>query len=152
MLPRADFMIYDRNGHPSVAVEVRRKLGTTRRWAAEFHRNLLAHGNGGSVDYFTIVTPDRLYVWDEADDAAATPDPTFEMSAEPAFGRYFRGTGLSPESIDGQAFEMIVAEWLRDLVNPYEPSNGARAATELTPLAGLVDRVRGGRVEQEPEQ
>jgi hypothetical protein len=150
MLPRADFVIYDRDGHPSVAVEVKRKLGTTRRWAAEFHRNLLAHGNGGAVDYFTIVTPDRLYVWDEADETGAAPDPTFEIAAEPAFASYFRGTGLSPESIDGQAFEMIVAAWLRDLVNPFDAPNGTRATGGMEALSGLFNRVRGGRVEPEP--
>jgi hypothetical protein len=149
MLPRADFVIYDRDGHPSVAVEVKRKLGTTRRWAAEFHRNLLAHGNGGSVDYFTIVTPDRLYVWDENEKTGPMPDPTFEIPAEPAFEPYFRRTGLSAERVSGYGFEWIVRTWLNDLVDPFDLSASAPSTSELEELSPMIDRIRGGRVEQD---
>ena len=45
--------------------EVKAKHHTTPQWAAEFRRNLLRREEFRPTQYFSIVTPDRLYLWRE---------------------------------------------------------------------------------------
>jgi len=44
MSSSADLALYDRNGQLTAVAEVKNKLGTSREWATQLRRNILAHG------------------------------------------------------------------------------------------------------------
>ena len=83
MLPYADLALYDRDGQLAALADLRRKLGTSRQWASELRRNILAHGGFPTVKFFLVVTPDRLYVWKDAGAEPRLVKPTYEIDARP---------------------------------------------------------------------
>ena len=144
---RADLALYDRDGRLTAVAEVKNRLGTSRRWAAQTRRNILAHGSLGQSDYFLLVTPDRIYLWK---DAGAEPDevlPNYEGNLEPSFAPYFDKARIDPGRVTGQAFEMLVAAWLSDLTRASsgDPDSGQDWLEE----SGLRAAARDGHVEHE---
>ena len=144
-----DLALYDHNGRLTAVAEVKNKQGTSREWAAKLRRNLLAHGGHYKADFFLLVTPDRLYIWKDAGTAPTLVQPTYEVDAQPIFTPYFERAGVDPASISGQAFELVVAAWLGDLVRSAEPqatfTNGQRWLVE----SGFLTAVRDGRLAYE---
>ena len=136
---RYDFVGFDRNGRKALFVEAKRRSGTTSTWAVEMRRTMLARSSPPAESMFVLVAPDKVYVWM----AGASPD------AEPAvidgqriLGSYFQNAHAAPDKIDPQAFEMLVAWWLEDLVHASPDT--------LDPdlkRAGL-DRFAGVRIER----
>lgn len=83
--------------------------------------------------------PDRIYIWDASAPSDAPPD--YEVDARAVLAPYFERVGTTPEQIDPQAFEMLVAWWLQDLASkapPEEPSGLTRS--------GLRAALAGGRI------
>src|SRR5205807_2738705 len=116
MFPPPDLVLYDQDGQLAGVAEVKNKLGTSSEWAARFRRNLLAHGGFRSMDFFLVVTPDRLYVWKNAGAEPLHVKPTYDVDARPLLEPYFNSAGLDPSDVSGKAFELLVAAWLADLV------------------------------------
>lgn len=146
---RADLTLYDRDGRVTAVAEVKNKQGTSREWAAKLRRNLLAHGGHYKADFFLLVTPDRLYIWKDADTAPILVQPTYEIDARPILAPYFERAGVSPGDISGHAFELVVAAWLGDLVRSAEQqetlTNGQRWLVE----SGFLTAVKDGRIAYE---
>jgi len=149
MLPHVDLALYDRDGQLAAVAEIKNKIGTSREWAARLRRNILAHGGFRSIDFFLLVTPDRLYLWKDAGGEATLVEPTYEVDAHPLLEPYFSRAGVDPADVSGRAFELVVAAWLADLIRSNGPPE--KLADEQTWLAasGLLDAVRNGRVAYE---
>lgn len=149
MSSKTDIALFDRNEQLVALVEVKNKEGTTREWAAKLRRNLLAHGDFARIDYFVVVTPDRLYVWKDVDDRENATEPTYEIDSYPLLEPYFARAGVEPAHISGQAFEFLVAAWLADLTRAGGAT--ARAPHEWQRLvdSGLLGAVHDGRVAYE---
>jgi hypothetical protein len=145
----ADLALYDRDGRLIAVAEVKNKQGTSREWAAKFRRNMLVHGGYSQADFFLLVTPDRLYIWKNAGITPTLVQPTYELDAQPLFAPYFERAGVNPSDISGQAFELVVAAWLGDLVRSEEQrvalTNGQRVLAE----SGFLTAVRDGRIAYE---
>ena len=62
MSTRADLALYSSHSRLIAIVEIKSKIGTSLKWAAMTRRNILAHGDIDGVDFFLLVTPDRLYM------------------------------------------------------------------------------------------
>jgi len=110
---------------------------------------MLAHGEFPHVDFFLIVTPDRLYVWKEAGDASAHLQPAYEIDAEPIFQPYFERAGVAPGEVSGDAFELVAASWLGDLMRLEEHAEQSANGERLLVASGFLDAVKDGRVEYE---
>ncbi len=109
MNTRADLALYAHNGQLTVVVEIENKLGTSRKWATHTRRNILAHGGSFNVDYFLIITPDRLYMWKNGGTELARIPPTCEVDMESEFVLYFETAGLDSSHVSSHAFELLVA-------------------------------------------
>jgi hypothetical protein len=148
MLPQADLTLYDRDGRQTAMVEIKNKLGTSGEWAAKLRQNLLAHGGFRGVDFFLLVTPDRLYLWKE--DAGGKPvpvEPAYEIDVRPLLQPYFARAGLNPATVSGQAFELIVAAWLADLMRWVGVTEKREIEQRWLLDSGFLGAVSNGRVE-----
>lgn len=135
-----DLIIYDRAGRKAAVVEIKNKRGTSRAWAAELRRNILAYGRDISAGYLLVVTPDRLFLWKDRDSASLVP-PDYEAEAEPIFAPYIQRSRLDSTSFSGHAFELIVASWLSEL------ALGLSNRPERWASSGFFEAIRDGRID-----
>lgn len=147
MQPQADLTLYDRDGRPTAVVEIKNKMGTGREWAAQLRRNILAHGDFRSVEYFLLATPDRLYLWRGAGGKAVPGDPTFEIDAHPYLQPYFARARVDPATVSRQAFELIVGSWLADLMRSDSRTEKRESEQSWLVDSGFLSAVSNGRVE-----
>ncbi|MYE00380.1 MAG: hypothetical protein F4Y03_03755 [Alphaproteobacteria bacterium] len=149
MQARADLGVYDSRGRLTAIAEVKAKLGTSADWAAKTRRNLLDYGAFGDAEFFLIVTPDKIYLWKDAGTSPDPVPPTYVVDTESELGRYFRRTGIQPESISGHAFELLVSAWLSSVTRSTEASTDDNRIPGWLAETGLPAAVRDGRVEYE---
>lgn len=147
MFPRADLALYDRNGQLTALAEIKKKPETSREWAAQLRRNMLAHGGLRSVPYFLLITPDRLYIWKDAGDEPVPVEPTYVVSTPSLLQPYFDRTDVAPGTVSGPAFELIVGAWLADLLRLEELPIQDEEDQGWLLESGLFDAVKQGRIE-----
>ena len=147
--PSVDLALYDRDGRLIAIVEVKNKQGTSPEWAAKFRRNLLVHGGYSQADFFLLVTPDRLYIWKNAGATPTLVQPMYELDAQPLFAPYFERAGINPSDSSGQAFELVVAAWLGDLVRSEEHREARTDGQDVLAESGFLTAVRDGRIKYE---
>jgi hypothetical protein len=142
MPSRPDVIIYDRDGKSAAAIEIKKKSGTGQEWASRLRRNILAHSTGWSARFFVIATPDRLYIWDQ--ESASEPDdpPSSVLDARPLLAPFFERAGLEPEETAGHAFELVVGEFLSDLLVPEALEDAVKSVLD----PHLLQAVQYGRV------
>ena len=149
MSTRADFTLYDRDGRLTAVAEIKNKLGTSRDWAAQTRRNILAHSGSCSANFFLLVTPDHLYMWKDAGTEPVDIPPTYEADSQSAFAPYFERAGVEPHQVSGYAFELLVAAWLGDVIRSAEtPEAGADDQNWLA-ASGFRSALQDGRIEYE---
>lgn len=146
---RADLSLYDSDGRLTALAEVKNRTGTSGKWAAKTRRNLLAHGLGCGSDYFLLITPDRLYAWKGAGSNPSEVWPMFEADTEPTFAPYFHHAGIVPGRASGQAFELVVAAWLSDVMRSADKPDHGSANRGWLDESGLRAAIQHGRVEHE---
>jgi hypothetical protein len=146
--PGFDFVLHSRDQRLTTLVEVKSKPNTSASWAAQLRRNRLAHGQSSPRgDFLLLVTPDRLYLWKEADADSARLMPSFEADARPLFAPYFQRAGVSASVASPHAFELVVAAWLGDLVRGADSPEKLSAEQPWLIESGLLDAVTGGQIE-----
>jgi len=146
--PDFDFVLHSRDQRLTTLVEVKSKPNTSSSWATQLRRNRLAHGSPSRRgDYLLLATPDRIYLWKGAGDDSAPLHPTFEADARPLFAPYFQRAGVNAEGASPQAFELVVAAWLGDLVRAAEPRERLAAQQPWLVDSGFLDAVVGGEIE-----
>jgi hypothetical protein len=141
-----DFVLHSRDQRLTTLVEVKSKANTSSSWAAQLRRNRLAHGKPSPHgDFVLLVTPDKLYLWKGTE---TDPDRhPFEVDSRPLLASYFHGTGVSASAASPQAFELVVASWLADLVREAGPRERLAVAQPWLVESGLLDAVAGGQIE-----
>jgi len=145
-MSRFDYSLYDRFGQLAALVEAKSVYGKSKEWASHLRRNLLAHDGTPSVAYLLIVTPERIFLWKDAQATDPLAAPGYEIDAEPLFRPYFPKSGPAAErrAINGQVFELVVLAWLSDLMrDPDEPAFNPASLAD----SGFADAVRQGRIE-----
>ena len=145
----ADLAIFDRSGQIAAVAEIKRQLGTSRDWAAQVRRNLLAHGIRRVGDYFLLITPDRLYLWKDAGKNPEKVPPTHEADMQSEFAQYFEGAGIDPDNISGAAFELLVGAWFGQLTLLDDEAKDLGASRSWLVESGLLSTVKDGRIEYE---
>lgn len=145
----ADLAILDRSGQIAAVAEIKRQLGTSRDWAAQLRRNLLAHEIRCVADYFLLITPDRLYLWKDAGKNPERVPPTHEADMQPEFARYFEGAGIDPDDISQAAFELLVGAWFGQLTRLEDEAQDLAASRSWLAESGLLSTVKDGRIEFE---
>src|SRR5216683_2544793 len=142
---QADIAVLDSNGRAVLLVEAKAKTGTSRRWAAEFRRNLAAHGLLPSASYFILATPDHVYLWKGPPNVAEAVEPDYDIDAQAVFASYFEKLELGPNEAKGRSFELLVAGWLSDLQRVDTERVGPQKNGWLVE-SGLLRALQGGKV------
>jgi hypothetical protein len=146
---RWDLSIDNRDGQLVLGVEVKRKANVSPQWAAEFRRNILAHGTFPKAPYFLMVFLDKFYLWTEAEAQLDQSEPTYTIDARPILQPYFERAGITATQIDGQSLELIVATWLGEIMHTEPlPENGDTTQRWLID-SGLYAALAGGKFESE---
>lgn len=143
MRSNADFSVYDRRGQLAAIAEAKKKVGTSDVWAAQWARNYLAHSPVPS--YLLLVTPDNLYVWDKRAAGAEDQNPRVANTRE-VFRTYLEKAERSIDELSGEAFELLVATWLNDVLRQvWQPA--APDQQEALAASGFIDAVQDGHLE-----
>ena len=149
MSARADLALYNSHGRLTAIVEIKSKMRTSIEWAKFTRRNILAHWDIDGVDFFLLVTPDRLYLWKDAGTRLGPVPPTHKADTTAEFAPYFKGAGVSPKSITGHAFELVVGAWLGDVMRSARRARENTDTLHALDESGLLTEVRDGRIEYE---
>lgn len=148
MNTRFDLLGYDKNNQLVLITEIKKRLPATEEWATQLRRNILAHGFIPDTQYFLVVLPDRLYLWKNAGVTPELVKPDYSGDTSVLLGPYYLESGLSPEDVSGQTFEILVASLLRDLLT-QAPDENTSDNWDWLYKSGLYHAIQGGRIEQE---
>jgi hypothetical protein len=142
-----DLIAYDERGQALLLVLVKGRHDTSAVWAAKYRRNLLSHDTLPAAPFFLIATPERMYFWRQQNQGAEEELPQFTLDPTNELKPYFERTGIAPETVGGEPWELIVYFWLIDIAE-----NGQSRAREDPSLrwlseSGLLEALRKGRIE-----
>jgi hypothetical protein len=129
-----DFTIRDPTDRLIAVLEAKAQRGVSADWAARFRRNLVAHFGSPDTDFFGVVTPETLFLWQRQPDGGLQEQPNFVIDLSEYFGK------LPERVFRGPAFELVVSSWLSDLTDDPQPGS--------TPLdgTGLLEAIHNGRI------
>jgi hypothetical protein len=127
-------------------IDIRARTGTSRAWAAQVRRNLLAHASLPNSPFFLMVLPDRIYLWKDAGNEPELVEPTYEIDAAPIFQPYFNGTTISLEDMTAEAFKIIAIWWLNTLTWVNTPANLQELQDQMLQESGLLYALRDGHI------
>jgi hypothetical protein len=142
----ADLVGYKPDGQLALVVEAKSRRGTSRSWAVKVRQNMLAEDSTPSSRFLLLALPDRFYLWTDSDNARQVVEPSYELDARPFLQPYFERTGISPDHISGQSFELIVFSWLNDLIRSGVSDGVPQDQKNLLLESKLLDALRGGRI------
>jgi hypothetical protein len=143
-----DFIAYDYRGQALLLAIVKGgSRETSELWAAQYRRNILAHGTLPAAPFFLIATPERMYFWHQRESDPEEELPQFTLDATNELGPYFQRVEITPKEARGETLELIVFHWLNDIAE-----TGQLRAKEDTTLrwlseSGLLEALRKGRIE-----
>lgn len=144
-----DLLVNNRNGQLTLVVEVKRKIDASPEWAAEFRRNILAHGTFPEAPHFLMVFPDKFYLWSGVESHLDQSEPTYTIDAHPILQPYLEQTGLTADQISGQSLELIVASWLAKIIYSEKSSEDIDDSQRWLIDSGLYAAIAGGQFEHE---
>ena len=140
----ADFVAYSPDGQIALVVEAIGRTNTSRSWATQMRRNMLAHGAVPNSRFFLLALPDRLYLWKDVGNTSEPVEPTYEVDAALFFQPYYAAARVSPDQLTGQSFELIVNFWLNELVRSGIPASAPVPQKRFLEESGLLDAIKGG--------
>jgi hypothetical protein len=142
-----DLVAYDDRGQAVLLVEVKRSRDMSELWAAQFRRNILAHGTLPMAPFFLIATPERFYFWRQGDAGSEAELPHFTIDATKELKPYFEKFGLTPEKISSEALELIVFSWLNDIVGFGQSAARQDSSVRWLSESGLLGALGSARIE-----
>jgi hypothetical protein len=145
----ADAVVCGAHGEPVLVVEVKTRTGTSRQWAARMRQSFLEHADAPKTRFLLLALPDRFYLWEDSHLAPPDADPTYEIDPAPLLDPYYQGSGLRPESIGPEAFELIVSSCLSEWLWADELSQLPPESQEWLRASGLFESVKGGHLASE---
>lgn len=145
-----DFIAYDHTGRVILVAEVKRRLGTSERWATQFRRNMLAHGFFPKAPFFLIATPERMYFWKQDRPGNTDEPPSFTMDSTSALKPYLERLGKPPQAVGEQTLELLVSSWLSDMAGAREAHAVQDPSILWLTESGLLDSLEAGRIELNP--
>jgi hypothetical protein len=143
----ADFAVIAPHGGLALIAEAKAKVGASPTWAAQLRRNLMTHWGHARSKYFLLAMPDKFYLWKDGANLPAETPADFEIDAKEFLGPYFEAANVSPESVSGYGFELIVAAWLHALLASDDLP--AELLSKHPWLVELFDEIKGGHVAPE---
>lgn len=144
MPTRWDLTAFNRDNQLVLVVEVKGKLGATKKWADQLRRNIFAHGTFPKAPYFLMAFPDRFYLWKNTKSQPGPLEAAYVIDARPILQPYFEQSGLTPDQVSGQSLELIVTSWLGEIM--YKPANELTASQQWLVESGLHSAIAEGSI------
>jgi hypothetical protein len=142
-----DFIAYDTDGKVLLLAETKSRRGTSKGWAAEFRRNMLAHDVLPSAKYFLIAIPDRMYGWEQNNLSVGEVPQQFTIDARKVLAPYFKRLNLNSETISPSAFELLIHTWLTDIARSAEYRAELDASHESMSESSLFSSLEHAQIE-----
>ena len=147
--PRPDITIFNPEGKIKLIVEVKKISLTEKsaqlRRATEIRRNLLAHSAIPNTPFLLIAFPENFYLWKEEIPDRDNKSADYHFHAKKTIKNYAEKHHISPQEMSPQEFELLVSDWLKDLVN----SQSSKDSLEWATTSGLYDAIKDGSVAME---
>jgi hypothetical protein len=140
----ADIVVYDKNGQLALIAEVKNKQGTSKEWAAKMRRNMYAHGFMPNAPFFLLALPDHFYLWKNPTGTGEEIEPTQQIDPAPFLQPYFEKAGVSPGTVTGKSFELIVGSWLNQILRANRPEDIQNHGQDWLLHSGLFEALAGG--------
>ena len=143
-----DLLVNNRDGQPTLIVEVKSKTNTSSEWAAKLRLNMLAHGILPSVPYFLIVFPDKFYLWINKTEVylIEEKEPDYTIDASSILQPYFQKIGIQNNQITQQSLKLIIASWLNELIYSQEALEDVKKSQGWLIDSGLYNALVGGEI------
>ena len=132
-----------------LAVETKTKLNASVEWAIGLRHNLLARGVLPDTKFFLIATPDRFFIWKNAEVNSTGDEPTQIIDSKLFLAPYFMRAGITSEDISGSSFELIIISWLSELLYSGITLEQVNGSYQELADSGLQEAIRGGHLSQE---
>ena len=145
-----DVIAYDDAGRVILIAEVKSRVGASGQWAAQFRRNMLAHGILPAALFFLIATPERMYFWKQDRPVTMDEPPEFTVDASKEFRPYLDKLRRAPQAIGDQALELLVLSWLTDLARAGDERVKQDPSMKWLADSGLIDSLEKARIEMNP--
>ena len=147
MTQAVDLVAYNPERELTLVVEVKARTGTSREWAMQLRRNMLAHHPFPKSRYMLLALPDHFYLWKDADPAAQLVDPTYELDVRPFLRSYYDEAETSADRISGSSFELIIFFCLTQLLHRGLPPDAPEDQKQFFLESGLLEALKNGRIE-----
>ncbi|HEY9711352.1 MAG TPA: hypothetical protein V6D48_24295 [Oculatellaceae cyanobacterium] len=142
----ADIVVFDKYGQLVLIAEVKSKPGTSSDWAKKMRRNMYAHGLLPDAPFFLLALPDRFYLWKNAHKTLEPLEPTEQIDPTAFLQPYYKRSGISPNDISGDSFELVVVAWLNQVLSVDNPQDLLQENQDWLVSSGLFDCMRGGHL------
>ncbi len=146
-----DLLVCDRDGQPTLIVEVKSKIGTSSEWVSNWRRNILVHETLPSTPYLLFAFPDKFYLWKDNSmtNYINKNQPDYTIDASSILQPYFQEINVQNNHIRESSLEMIVASWLNDIM--YSETNVEELEKSHSWLidSGLYASLLGGKIVSE---
>jgi hypothetical protein len=147
-----DLIAYDDAGRVILIGEVKSKAGTSGQWAAQFRRNMLAHGVLPQALFFLIATPETMYFWRQDHPVAGDEPPEFTVDAAKEFGPYLDKVRSGSLTVGQEALEILVFSWLTDIARTGDERVKQDPSMKWLAESGLIDSLDKVHIEMNPAQ
>ena len=107
---------------------------------------MYAHGQLPDAAFFLLALPDRFYLWRNGADTSSAAQPDYSVDARPLLAPYLERSGVSSAEIGERGLELVLSSWLEKLVR-WQDDFKLSESEEWLCESGLLDRVKGGRIE-----
>lgn len=140
-----DLMIFSALGLPLLGIETKVKLQTSANWVTKFYRNLMEFWHPEDLPFFIMAFPDKFYLWRKDQ---LTPDysPNYIIDATLFLQPYFTKTGIHPQCIHGESFELMVGSWLANILNVKTSAEDLDISEQWLLESGLYQAISGGEL------
>jgi hypothetical protein len=134
-------LVIEKRGVPILAVEARNVVSPSPEFAAEFLRNILAHGDIPRSEYFLLGLRNHLYLWRDPKPPVSLPD--YEGDTSDALEPYLMRLRRPLDKLSQSGFEMLIQSWVGELVMGILPNAGD---PKWLVESGLAEAVRDGYI------
>jgi hypothetical protein len=145
MKATTDFIVRSIDNRPQLVVEVKAKRQSDPAWAASLRRNLFAHAHIPPAPFFLLALPDRFYLWKDA--ALDVIPPDFDVDASELLSPYVKELSVSLPDLTEQSFEIVIRNWLDDVIANNETNWSKSQATTQLRRSGLYEAIKDGLVD-----
>jgi hypothetical protein len=142
-----DVIAYDQDGRVILLAEAKSRVGTSEKWAAQFRRNMLAHGTLPNAQFFLIATPERMYFWKQDRPGVLDAPPEFTIDATTEFKPYFDKLEKTSQGVSEQALELLVLSWLTEIARTGDARSKKDPSRRWLADSGLIGSLEKARIE-----